>query len=463
VRSYDLHARKQSVAATMSSIKAHVVVGSMPFVSHFTPMQKIARNLVVRGYSVTFITGECFRGQVEQFGARCIVPASWEEMNDDWPQGIVARRAPGSFIDNANANAIEFFIRPMLAEFEAIQRVLTSSVAEQPDKPVVILTETNFSGALPLRLGAPGLQPKGIISVGINPILAVSIDTGPASHGILPDSSVEGRKRNASLNKTFLENMQPAHIEFNTILEQLGARSTELYRYNAIMQLSDIYLQLCPPSLEYPRSDAPGTLRFTGGLPRTESKSSEAGELPTWWDDIKLNPEKRHIVAVSQGTVSFDYSHLNIPTLQALKDRGDLFVVVALGKKGATLPEGTIIPGNARVADWIPYDELLALSDAFVTNGGYGGFSNALARGVPIVIAAPQFADKRDIADRVMWSGTGVNLKTGTPTSKMVRDAVMEVLTNEEYKRRALEIQSEIRSYDPMEIIAGAIDEVVEL
>lgn len=444
----------------MTSSKAHLVVCSMPFVSHFTPMQTIARNLVVRGYQVTFITGECFRGQIEQFGAKLFVPFGWECMNDDWAQEILARRAPGAFIENSNANAIEFFIRPILAEFDAIQHVLASYVAEEPAKPVVILSESSFSGAIPLQLNAPGLQPKGLISVGITPILAVSIDTAPAFHGILPKSSAEGRKRNASLNMTFLEKMQPAHIEFNRILEQLGARSTPSFRHNAIMDLSNIYLQLCPPSLEYPRSDAPATLRFTGGLPRTDSKSSDAAELPRWWDDIKHNPAKRHVVAVSQGSVSFDYSHLDIPTLKALKDREDMFVVVALGKKGATLPECTNIPENARVADWIPYDELLPLSDVFVTNGGYGGFQNSLSRGVPLVIAAPQFADKRDIADRLEWSGTGINLKTGTPTSKAVREAVIEILTNGKYKRRALEIQSEIKNYDPMKIITGAIDEV---
>ena len=182
-----------------------------------------------------------------------------------------------------------------------------------------------------------------------------------------------------------------------------------------------------------------------------------------WWSDIKVNSERRRIVAVSQGTVAINYNHLVIPTLEALKDRDDIFVVVALGKKGATLLKGTSIPDNSRVADWIPFDELLLLSDCFVTNGGYGGFQNCLAHGVPIVIAAPHFADKRDIADRVEWSGTGINVRTGTPTSEAVKDAVLGVLTDEKYKRRALEIQAEIQNYDPMAIIAGAIDEVAAL
>ena len=445
----------------MTSTKAHVIVGAIPVVSHVTPLQTIARNLVVQGYQVTFITGGPFRKQIEQIGARSHVPPGWEDFDDSWPAKLIAKRAPGDFVYSANLNAIEFFIRPILAEFEAIQQILRSSAEECPNKPVVILSEINFSGGLPLRLGAPGLQPKGLISVGINPILGISIDTAPAFQGVLPDASAEGRKRNANLNKAFLESMQPATTEFNKILQQLGAKPTESFRHNATMELSNVFLQLCAPSLEYPRSDAPQTLRFTGGLPQTESTS--AVELPTWWKEISINSEKRRIIAVSQGTVSHKYNHLIIPALEAFEDREDFLVVVALGKKGAVLPEGTVVPGNARVADWIPFDDLLPLSDVFITNGGYGGFQNSLAKGVPIVIAAPQFADKRDVADRVEWSGAGINLRTGTPPSDAVRNAVVEVLTDRKYRRRALEIQAEIRTYNPIAIISGAIDEVASL
>ena len=447
----------------MTSIKAHVVVGAIPFVSHFTPMQTIARNLLTRGYSLTFVTGEVFREQVEQTGARCVVPLGWEDLDDEWAKKSVAQRASKPFIENANINAMEFFIRPISTEFDAIQRVLASSIVEHPTRPVVVLVESGFCGGLPLRLGAPGLQPKGVVTVGINPILALSIDTAPPSQGILPDRSAGGRNRNANLNKIFLEKMDPAQKELNRVLETLGARRTNLYRHNAIMELSTIFLQLCPPSLEYPRSDAPSTLRFTGGLPRSNSQSNKNPELPAWWDDITLNPENRFVVAVSQGTVALDYNHLIIPTLEALKERDDILVVAALGRKGATLPGAIVNSHNARIADWIPFDELLSLSDVFVTNGGYGGFQNALARGVPIVIAAPQFADKRDIADRVEWSETGINLRTGTPTSEALKEAVVKVLTEGTYKRRALEIQTEIRSHNPMIIIAGAIDEVANL
>ena len=424
-------------------------------------MQRISRNLLSQGYQVTFITGEDFRQQVEQSGAKCVVPSGWESFNDEAAQKFVAQHSSKSFMEQENLNTIEFFIKSIPAQFEAIQSILDSSIIIESAMPVVVLPESSFLGALPFGLGVPGLHPRGVVAVGILPVLAISLDTAPHGHCLLPDSSKGGRKRNRSLNRNFIDALGPSQAELNKILEQLGARGTNLYRHNAIIELSDIFLQLCPQSLEYPRSDAPPTLRFTGGLPRSDSTSSKT-ELPPWWNELVLNLRKRHIVAVSQGTVARNYHDLIIPTLNALKDREDILVVVALGKKGATFPATSFIPDNARVADWIPFDELLPLSSVFVTNGGYGSFQNALSQGVPLVIAAPHFADKIDIADRVEWSGTGINLKTGTPSRETLRKAILDVLSEGRYKRRAMEVQAEIRSYEPIDIITAAIDKVAD-
>ena len=38
---------------------------------------------------------------------------------------------------------------------------------------------------------------------------------------------------------------------------------------------------------------------------------------------------------------------LIIPTMQAFKDSKDVIVVAALGRKGFTLPTGTLVPDNA--------------------------------------------------------------------------------------------------------------------
>jgi UDP:flavonoid glycosyltransferase YjiC (YdhE family) len=422
-------------------------------------MRTIAQHLLALGYQVTLITSSCFRPSIEAMGAACFVPPEWE----DFDESSLSKSSPilpsTGPVPGINLVASRWFIKAIPLQFSAVQEILMASHAENPSRPVVLLPESSFLVSLPILLDAPGRRPKGVISVGNIPILDVSPDIPPPSSGLVPDSSPNGRKRNEEMNKAYLESTAVLRTELNTILRGLGAKETHQYRQNAVLNLSTIYLQLCPKSLEYPRSNAPPTLRFTGGLPRPKQQHVDPSQLPEWWSEIVYRGMIK-LVAVSQGTIATSPEELIIPALEALKDQQNILVVVALGKRGATLPAEYSIPKNARVADWIPFDLLLPLSDVFVTNGGYGSFQNALANGVPLVIAPPFFADKRDIAARVEWSGTGINLKTGTPTAEALKGAVLEVLGDGKYQKRVTEVKEEIEGYDPMAIIAGAIDEV---
>ena len=73
------------------------------------------------------------------------------------------------------------------------------------------------------------------------------------------------------------------------------------------------------------------------------------------------------------------------------------------------------LPANVRVERFIPHDRLLPHVDVMVTNGGYGGVQQALAHGVPLVVAGDS-EDKPEVAARVHWSGAGVDLRTGRPS-----------------------------------------------
>ena len=90
------------------------------------------------------------------------------------------------------------------------------------------------------------------------------------------------------------------------------------------------------------------------------------------------------------------------------------------------------LPANARLERFIPHDRLLPHVDVMVTNGGYGGVQQALANGVPLVVAGDS-EDKPEVAARVQWSGTGVNLHTGRPSPAMVAHAVRRVLDRRTY------------------------------
>jgi UDP:flavonoid glycosyltransferase YjiC (YdhE family) len=53
------------------------------------------------------------------------------------------------------------------------------------------------------------------------------------------------------------------------------------------------------------------------------------------------------------------------------------------------------------------------------------------------LVVAGATEDKKEVAARVAWSGTGVNLRTGRPSPLALRRAVQRILAEPEFGRRA--------------------------
>jgi UDP:flavonoid glycosyltransferase YjiC (YdhE family) len=136
---------------------------------------------------------------------------------------------------------------------------------------------------------------------------------------------------------------------------------------------------------------------------------------------------------VTQGTLAVDPEDLLKPAIAGLAD-SDALVVCTTG--GAPVSVLGPLPANARGAAFLPYDLFLPSVDVVVTNGGWGGVLATLQAGVPLVVAGAAL-DKPEVARRVAWSGAGVNLRTGRPGARRVRDAVHAVLSGPTARRRA--------------------------
>ncbi len=121
-----------------------------------------------------------------------------------------------------------------------------------------------------------------------------------------------------------------------------------------------------------------------------------------------------------------------------------MLVVVTTGVRGRdALPFA--VPPNVRVAGFLPYAGLLPRVDVMITNGGWGGTLAALSHGIPLVIAGGDL-DKPEIAARVAWTGAGVNLKTGTPSSAHVERALDLVTADHSYRDAAARVGEQLRS-----------------
>jgi UDP:flavonoid glycosyltransferase YjiC (YdhE family) len=93
-----------------------------------------------------------------------------------------------------------------------------------------------------------------------------------------------------------------------------------------------------------------------------------------------------------------------------------------------------------------------------VTNGGYGGVTQALRAGVPLVVAGAT-EEKPEVAARVAWSGTGINLRSGRPSPRRLRAAVRAVLHGTRYRTEAQRMRQRIADLpDPVTTIAEGIE-----
>src|SRR6185369_13906291 len=215
---------------------------------------------------------------------------------------------------------------------------------------------------------------------------------------------------------------------FNRITKELGVGPLTLPLFDSVIALADAYLQLSVPGFEYPR-DIPSTVTFIGALPIVPNQAP----LPGWAHELDGS---RKVVLVTQGTLAnHDFSLVIAPTLAALANEPDLLVVATAGGGSVEDIPGPI-PGNARLASYLPFEWILPKTDLFVTNGGYGSVNQAMSYGIPLVTAGLT-QDKADVNARVAWSGVGIDLATNAPSPEALRAAVRAVLNTPRYNARA--------------------------
>ncbi|KAK9780457.1 putative UDP-glucuronosyltransferase 2A3 [Seiridium cardinale] len=448
-----------------TSTKPLVVLTSTPGTGHANPMKTIAKALILDGYEVTAVSSSAYRQHFEDAGCNYVAIQGYGDYADDdrdtkWPERVLMPPGPEQFAWTVEQS----FVRVIPDQLAAVQNAITTLREKYPGRPVVLLNESAFLGPLPLLKGARGAKPDGFIGVGINPISLSSKDTAPYGTGLPPPTSPAEVAQYTEMLDGLKSIFAKGQALFDDTLRDLGAEPGDGFFVDVPFLWPDRFLQMCPASMMYSRSDAPRSLKFAGGMPRlpqSTDKTLSASEKPEWLStEIANNAAGKDIVFVCQGTVRMDWNDIVIPTMEALKDRPNTLVVVALGKRGAKLDPSVQVPDNARVADYLPFDDILPLSSVFVGNGAYGGVRPSLAHGTPLVVAGDS-EDKPEMCAIAEWIGVAVNLRTGNPTSQALRAGIDKVLSDPKYKKAAQKVQAEMKAADPIRVIAENIDEVV--
>ncbi|AYJ47041.1 nucleotide disphospho-sugar-binding domain-containing protein [Rhodococcus sp. P1Y] len=405
------------------------------------PILEVGRQLVASGHEVTMVTGSGFADLVEHAGMSFVPLTGAADFDERDPQTFTPDIDRLSGLALSRHQVLGTFVQPIPDQARALATAL--QVAGHVD---AVLVDATFAGVVPL-LGHPAGSRPRVVGLGTLPLAQSSVDVPPYNSGIAmsagPFARVRNRVANAVVQRMLFRSVQ------HTAVRLVGEVGGDLRL--PVLDLSrmfDAFVQLCPEGFEYARRDLSDNVVFGGPI----LPADDAVQPPGWWDEV--GSSGRPIIHVTQGTLdNHDFTQLVVPTLEAMKSL-DVHVVVSTG--GAPIDTITSpVPSNAVVAEHIDYRWLLPRTSVLVTNGGYGTVQQALAHGVPVVVA-PGGEDKPEVAARVGYFRTGVDLGTRRPTPGQIRDAIQTATTDSVIRDNVRAFAVSARSYDPIAVVTEA-------
>lgn len=398
-----------------------VLITACPLRGHVMPLVTVGLELAARGHRVRVMTGAKFRPVVERAGLEFVpLPAAADFDDED-----LAGSFPGEDVLQRGLAGLRISLRLVFLERTPaqVQAVSADIAARGTD---VILTDPLFFGSVALAQ-RPGSERPVVVACAVTPLPVPGRATPPFGLGLLPRAGLVGRLRDAVLQqvvqRSVLTPLQPA---VRTNLDPWFDPPASAGSMMEIFAATDHSALLFPAALDHPvRPLTDPRFAYYGPIATPPSGTADA-DLPDWWPDLTAG---RPVVHVTQGTVdNKDFSRVLVPTLRALADK-PVLVVAALGGRALSALDGVDLPGNVRVASFLPYDRLLPLTSVVVTNGGLGGVQQALAHGIPVV-AIGSGQDKPEVIARVRSSGAGLGVPRSTASPRWIRAAVLRSLTD---------------------------------
>ncbi|GLX22052.1 glycosyl transferase [Streptomyces lavendulae subsp. lavendulae] len=151
----------------------------------------------------------------------------------------------------------------------------------------------------------------------------------------------------------------------------------------------------------------------------------------------RLDPARRRVL-VSLGTLNQEAGARFYRAVLGAAERLAPQVQLVLAAPAALVGE---VPGHVLLRPSVPQLELLPHLDAVVCHGGHNTVCEALAYGLPLVVA-PIRDDQPIVARQVADAGAGVRVRFGRTGAEELRDAITAVLDDPGPRRAARRIQA---------------------
>ncbi|WP_030455863.1 macrolide family glycosyltransferase [Herbidospora cretacea] len=373
---------------------AHIAMFAVPAHGHVNPSLALLAELVKRGHRVTFPTTSHFVDAITTAGAEPLLHDSvFPEPGKPWP-----------YADDDILMAFKSFFDEAVHVLPQMERLYAD------DRPDLVLYDIGgYAGhALARKWGIPVIQ------------------------------------------------LSPTYVGWEGWAEEVAAGIEELVR--SVPGGDDYYAGfaawLAGNGIDIPYQDFTGRPERCIALipkvlqPNADRVSPKVAFVgPTFTDRAHqgtwVSPGDKPVVLVSLGSAFTDRPGFYRNCVEAFSGLG-WHVVLQIG---ATVDPAVLgdVPADVEVHPWVPQLAILSQASAFVTHAGMGGTMEGLYHGVPM-IAVPQAADQFQNADRLVELGVGVHIPTEEATPERLRQALLDLTSDDAVAARLAAITTELRA-----------------
>ncbi|MBU3182696.1 macrolide family glycosyltransferase [Clostridium psychrophilum] len=359
-----------------------ILIINVPFHGHVNPTIAITKELVDRGYKVTYLISEEFREEIALTGARTML----YDYDEKKAMSFKGMKLTMSNIYEA-ALRIGKNYDLIIYEFMFFMGKNLGDILKKPTIRLISMFAFNKNTINPKNSGKSSLQLKLI--------------QNKFARNIFTQLFFGKEKvKNNDIFMEVLENVPELNIVFTSRKFQIHSEEFEHTRYKFI-----------GPSI---------------------IKRAVKNNIP-------LNKVKEKVIYISLGTLFNKSLNFFRICIEAFRDV-DMTIIMSIGKNVNIKDLGTI-PDNFLVYQIVPQLEVLKRTTVFITHGGMNSVNEAIYYGVP-VITIPQFADQPAVARRLEKLGLGKVIDKNNVSVETLKKALNDVLYNAMYKKN-MNIMSE--------------------
>lgn len=397
----------------------------------------IAEALRVRGHRVSVVTSALATDRYRRAGFEVHVvpePAAPDGVGEPAPLAQRMRRLL--------ARVQRTVVEPIPEQWAVVERVIRDAAVD------VVVTDGLLGGAAMLAVRPAAMRPP-VIMLGFSPPWVPDPTVPPYGLGYAPSEAAGNRVRAAGFELLAARATAVVSRTFNAQIERtFGVRLRGDLRTTPAY--ADVWAQLATPRFEYPRTTLPPGFRFVGPV-----HPAPDDPVPSWWSPLEEPP----VVAVRAGSPAA-IDGLVVPTVRAFGHSGSTIVVAGVERPAVEAAFPAPLPPNVHFEARLPWSRLIAQRTVVVSDGDYLHTQHALRHGIPVVVA-DGLAAGMETAARVAWSGAGIDLRTGRPTSAAIHAAVQRIRGDDAFRTAAARIASQIATTDAEGTICDLVDEQV--